>query len=69
MEQRFESQMWDLLAVRFIITADSQSGSRFHVDLGPIVNRQGNRVFVYEQDSVPPYVRVVPAAAKCRTTS
>lgn len=56
--------LWNLLAVRFIITGDSQSVPGFHLAAGPVVNRQRQNVFVYEQDSVPPYVRVVPAAAK-----
>ena len=56
--------MWQLLAVRFIITADTQALPGFHLAVGPVPNQAGRAVYVYEQDSIPPYVRVVPAAAK-----
>ena len=56
--------IWDLLAVRFIIAKDSVIVPGFHVAAGPAPNRTGLPVYLYEQDSIPPYVRVVPAAAK-----
>lgn len=56
--------LWDLLAVRYIITPDSHQLPGFHLVVGPALSNSGIPVLLYEQDSIPPYVRVMPAAAK-----
>jgi hypothetical protein len=56
--------LWDLLAVRYLIVADSQPIPGFHIVLGPATTAGNTSVYLYEQDSVQPYVRVVAAAAK-----
>jgi len=54
----------DLLAVRFLLLPDTQSVPGFHQVLGPTPTRHGSVGVLYERDSVPPYARIVPAAAK-----
>ncbi|MEP7324919.1 MAG: hypothetical protein ABI836_03135 [Gemmatimonadota bacterium] len=56
--------LWDLIAVRFVISADTLRLPGLHLVQGPIVTNKGMPAYLYEQDSAPPYVRVVPAAAK-----
>ena len=56
--------LWDLLAVRYLIVADSQPIPGFHVALGPALTVGNDSVYLYEQDSIPPYARVLSAAAK-----
>jgi hypothetical protein len=54
----------DLLAVRFVILTDSVPLPGFRYVTGPVTTTQGLPGVLYEIDSVPPYVRVLPAAAK-----
>ena len=56
--------LWDLLSVRYLIVRDSQALPGFHKDVGPLQVGASSNVYLYEADSAPPYVRVVPAAAK-----
>jgi hypothetical protein len=54
--------LWDLLAVRYALFADSVRVPGFHFVSGPVATATGRNG--YEADSVPPYARVVPAAVK-----
>jgi len=56
--------LWGLLAVRFVVLSDTQSLPGYHLALGPVTTGAGRTAFLYEADTVPPYLRVVPAAAK-----
>jgi hypothetical protein len=56
--------LWDMLAVRFIVSPDSQAIPTFHLAMGPTPTAEGGTAYLYEQDSVPQYVRVASAAAK-----
>ncbi|HTH63136.1 MAG TPA: YfhO family protein [Gemmatimonadales bacterium] len=56
--------LWNLLAVRFVILPDSQKVPGYHAVLGPVTTGAGLAAYLYEADTVPPYLRVVPAAAK-----
>ncbi len=55
--------LWDLMAVRYLIVRDSQPIPGFHIAVGPVATAGGETAYLYEQDSVPPYVRVTAAAA------
>jgi hypothetical protein len=57
-------RLWDLLAVRFLLIPDSASVPGYHRVLGPVQTAAGSRGYLYEADTPPPYVRVIPAAAK-----
>jgi hypothetical protein len=54
----------DLLSVRYLLLPDSQVVPGFHHVLGPVVTTPGTTAVLLERDTIPPYVRVVPAAAK-----
>ena len=54
----------DLLAVRFLVLPDTQPVPGFHRILGPTPTGHGGVGVLYERDTIPPYVRIVPAAAK-----
>jgi hypothetical protein len=54
----------DLLAVRFLVLPDTQSVPGFRRLMGPTPTTHGSVGVLYERDTVPPYVRVLPAAAK-----
>lgn len=56
--------LWNLLAVRFVILPDTQAIPGYHPVLGPVTTGAGRTAYLYEADTVPPYLRVVPAAAK-----
>lgn len=56
--------LWNLLAVRFVILSDTASIPGYHLVLGPALTGGGPTAYLYEADTAPPYVRVVPAAAK-----
>lgn len=56
--------LWKLLAVRYVILPDTQTIPGFHQVLGPVTTGAGRTAYLYEADTVPPYLRVVPAAAK-----
>lgn len=59
--------LWKLLAVRFFIYHDTLRAPGFHRALGPARTAMGRQVYLYEADSIPPYVRVVPAGVKADT--
>jgi hypothetical protein len=54
----------DLLGVRFLLLPDTQAVPGFHRVTAPTPTRHGSVAVLYERDTVPPYARVVPAAAK-----
>jgi hypothetical protein len=54
----------DLLAVRYLLLPDSQAVPGFHPVSGPTPTRHGSTGILYQRDTLPDYVRVVPAAAK-----
>ena len=54
----------DLLAVRFLLLPDTQAVPGFRPIMEPTPTTHGSVGVLYERDSVPPYVRVLPAAAK-----
>ncbi|HXG44786.1 MAG TPA: hypothetical protein VNJ71_08540 [Gemmatimonadales bacterium] len=54
----------DLLAVRFILLDRPQPIPGYHQVLGPVSTAFGTTAVLYERDSVPPYARVLAAAAK-----
>ncbi|HEY6109179.1 MAG TPA: YfhO family protein [Gemmatimonadales bacterium] len=57
-------QLWNLLAIRFVILPDTQNIPGYHLVLGPVTTGAGQTAFLYEADTVPSYLRVIPAAAK-----
>ena len=57
-------RLWHLLAVRYVISADTARIPGYHVVLGPVRTGLGKQGYLYEADSAPPYVRVVPAAVR-----
>jgi len=56
--------LWDLLAIRYVILPDTQRIPGYHLALGPVTTGAGRTAYLYEADTAPPYLRVVPAAAK-----
>jgi hypothetical protein len=54
----------ELLAVRYLLLPDSQPVPGFHKVLGPETTTPGQVGHLYERDTAPPYVRLVPGAAK-----
>ena len=58
------TRLWDLLAARYVVIADTANIPGYHRVMGPIANAAGSRGYLYEADTTPPYVRVVPAAVK-----
>jgi hypothetical protein len=54
----------DLLAVRYLLLPDSQAVPGFHPVSGPTPTRHGSTGILYQRDTMPDYVRIVPAAAK-----
>jgi len=56
--------LWKLLAVRYLVAPDTLRVPGFHRVLGPGRTGLGQQVYLYEADTAPPYVRVVPAAVK-----
>jgi hypothetical protein len=54
----------DLLAVRYLLLPDSQAVPGFHPLSGPTPTRHGSTGILYQRDTIPAYVRVVPSAAK-----
>jgi hypothetical protein len=54
----------DLLAVRYLLLPDSQAVAGFHPVSGPTPTRHGSTGILYQRDTLPEYVRVVPAGAK-----
>ena len=56
--------LWKLLAVRFVVLGDTASIPGYHQVVGPVTTGGGQIAYLYEADSAPPYLRVIPAAAK-----
>jgi hypothetical protein len=56
--------LWELMAVRYLILPDTQPVPGYHQVLGPVTTGAGQTAYLYEADTVPPYLRVVPSAAK-----
>jgi hypothetical protein len=54
----------ELLAVRFLILPDTQAIPGYRRVLGPTPTAHGGVGVLYERDTAPPYVRILPAAAK-----
>ncbi len=54
----------DLLSVRFLLLPGEQEVPSFRKILGPVVTTPGSTGVLYERDTIPPYVRVLSAAAK-----
>jgi len=52
------TRLWDLLAVRYVLIADTAQIPGYHLALGPVTTAAGTRTYVYEADTVPPYARV-----------
>ena len=53
-----------LLATRFLLLPDTQSVPGFHRIMAPTPTAHGSVGVLYERDTAPPYVRVLPSAAK-----
>ncbi|MGH9893047.1 MAG: hypothetical protein ACREA0_13855, partial [bacterium] len=56
--------LWKLLAARFVIVGDTASIPGYHFVLGPVRTGGGPTAYLYEADSAPPVLRVIPAAVK-----
>lgn len=54
----------DLLAVRYLLLPQAQPVPGYHQVLGPVTTTPGAPAVLLERDTIPPYVRVVPGAAK-----
>jgi len=57
-------QLWDLMAVRFVLLPAVQDVPGFTRVLGPVQTASGQFGVLYQRDDPQPYVRVLPAAAK-----
>ncbi|HEU4830368.1 MAG TPA: hypothetical protein VFT04_14335 [Gemmatimonadales bacterium] len=56
--------LWDLWAVGYAVLPDSQAIQGFHRVMGPVQTTPGRPMYLYARDTMPPYARVVPVAAK-----
>lgn len=54
----------DLLAVRYLLLPEAQAVPGYHRVLGPVTTTPGAPAVLLERDTLPAYVRVLPAAAK-----
>jgi hypothetical protein len=54
----------DLLAVRYLLLPQAQPVPGYHHVLGPVTTTPGAPAILLERDTMPPYVRVLPGAAK-----
>ncbi len=63
-EHQLSPNILGLYAIRFAVLADSANIPGFHRLLGPVPITPGGTAWLYEADSVPPYVRVMAGAAK-----
>ena len=61
---RSSLHLWNLLAIRYVVFADSARIPGYHFVMGPVPAATGQNAFLYEADTVPAYARVVPAAVK-----
>ncbi|MBM4188189.1 MAG: hypothetical protein FJ206_12875 [Gemmatimonadetes bacterium] len=62
-QNQVNPNIWQMLGVRFAVLNQPQELPGFRQLLGPIETR-GGPAYLYEADTVPPYVRVVRGAAK-----
>ncbi len=60
----FTPNVAELLALRYVILRQPQDVPGFHKVVGPVSTAFGTPATLYERDTVPPYARVVAAAAK-----
>lgn len=58
------ANLWDLWAVQAVILRAEQPVPGFHKVMGPVATTPGEAAFLYERDTLAPYVRVVPGAFK-----
>lgn len=58
------TRLWDLLAVKYVITPDTMSLPGYRFVLGPVITGAGRPAVLYEAVAPPPYARVVPAVMK-----
>ncbi|MGH7567445.1 MAG: hypothetical protein ACREL9_00530 [Gemmatimonadales bacterium] len=58
------TQLWSLLALRYVIASDTIKIPGYHRVLGPVPTVTGRPGYLFEADTAPPYARVVPAAVK-----
>jgi hypothetical protein len=58
------TNLWQLLAVRYVVLGDTTPVPGYHRVLGPVTTATNRTAYLYEADTVPPYARVVPAAVK-----
>jgi hypothetical protein len=56
--------LFDLFAVRFLISGQEIQAPGWHLVLGPVPVTPGGAGYLYEADTLPPYARLVPAGAK-----
>jgi hypothetical protein len=54
----------DLLSVRYLLLPKAQEVPGFHPVLGPVTTTPGAPALLFERDTLPAYVRVLPGAAK-----
>jgi hypothetical protein len=57
-------RIWDLYAVAYLITGQAVEAPGWSQVLGPVPTAGGGQAWLYQADSMPPYARVLPAAAK-----
>jgi len=58
------ANLHDLLAVRYLVVPEPQAVPGFRQVLGPVPTTAGPTGFLYRRDTLPAYLRVLPAAAK-----
>jgi hypothetical protein len=63
------TRLWSLLGVRYVLIPDTTAIPGYHLVEGPVSTAAGNRAYVYEADTLPPYARVIPAAVKVENDS
>jgi hypothetical protein len=61
---RSSINLWQLLAIRYVVLPESTSLPGYHRVLGPVTTATDRAAYLYEADTAPPYARVVPAAVK-----
>jgi hypothetical protein len=63
-ENLFQPVLWDLYAIRYIVWYDDVELPGWRRVMGPVAAATGGQVWLYEAEDPPPWVRVVPGAAK-----
>ncbi|MEZ4456302.1 MAG: hypothetical protein R2882_07095 [Gemmatimonadales bacterium] len=61
-QRQLDPRMWQMFAVRFVALSQQQNLPGFHEVVGPISTHHGNAI-LYEADTIPPYARILTAAA------